>query len=508
MWFTTQFSPDDGVSWQTVRVREADYGVSIDTTLLPGGDNCRLRVLATDGFHTTLAVTDPLALPKHGPTFHYEGVRDGQRFAFGQTIHVRAFAYDAEDGGLNPAANAWSVTGAEARSGTGPSFTLRGLAPGSYSVLLSASDSDGNPGGVALTIQVQHVEVPDGAAPLFDGFCADETYANAAIANFRPDVREPAARMVHANGLLHVGLDGLPLSDANTTASSIQMLIDADGSRDAAAQAGDRGFGVTEDGVIFQTHGDGTGMVSDAVTPGFRALIARTETTWSVELQIPDSLIGGWNHHSAVAFYLQRYACAPFLGGCIAVPDAPVLWPASTAIDEPYTWAETQFGTLPAALNRGPVALVSGPGVVSLTQPRTLTLDGGGSYDLDGDTLTFAWTQLEGPTVTLQGTDTPAPSFETPTVAGTATLRFQLVVNDGNGDSAPAELSVTLMPTRTQAAPAGAGRGSVTLTGEGARVQLGWPGGAGDVAIIQASPDLITWDTIGRWMKSPCGIAH
>ena len=227
------------------------------------------------------------------------------------------------------------------------------------------------------------------------------------------------------------------------------------------------------------------------------AAIARTETTWSVELQIPDSLIGGWNHSAAVAFHVQRYDCAQFLGGCIPVPAGPVLWPASTAIHQPYTWAEAQFGALPAAANRGPVALVSGPGVVSLTHPRTLTLDGSGSYDLDGDALTFAWTQIDGPTVTLQGTDTTTPAFETPALAESATLRFQLVVNDGNGDSAPADVSVTLVPVSTQAAATKSGSGSATLTGEGASVQLCWPGGAGDVAVIQASQDLITWDTIG-----------
>lgn len=37
----------------------------------------------------------------------------------------------------------------------------------------------------------------------------------------------------------------------------------------------------------------------------------------------------------------------------------------------------------------------------------------------------------------------------------------------------------------------------MTLTGDGASLQLCWPGGAGDVALIQASMDLIAWDTIG-----------
>ncbi|HEU0021682.1 MAG TPA: PKD domain-containing protein, partial [Dehalococcoidia bacterium] len=72
----------------------------------------------------------------------------------------------------------------------------------------------------------------------------------------------------------------------------------------------------------------------------------------------------------------------------------------------------------------------------------TVTLDGSGSADADGDSLTYAWsliTMPEGSTASLTGAATASPSF----VADLAgTYEAQLVVNDGIEDSAPDTVSI------------------------------------------------------------------
>lgn len=61
-----------------------------------------------------------------------------------------------------------------------------------------------------------------------------------------------------------------------------------------------------------------------------------------------------------------------------------------------------------------------------------VTLDGTGSYDPDGETLTFSWIQRVGPGVVLMGADTAEPTFTAPIVGPAGvTLAFELTVNDG-----------------------------------------------------------------------------
>ncbi len=67
----------------------------------------------------------------------------------------------------------------------------------------------------------------------------------------------------------------------------------------------------------------------------------------------------------------------------------------------------------------------------------TVSLDGSGSSDIDGDALTYAWVQTAGPAVTLTDANVAQPSFTSPdVVAGSPeVLSFQLTVSDGSATS-------------------------------------------------------------------------
>lgn len=73
-----------------------------------------------------------------------------------------------------------------------------------------------------------------------------------------------------------------------------------------------------------------------------------------------------------------------------------------------------------------------------------VTLNGTGSSDPDGDTLSFAWTQTAGTVVALTGPNTASPTFTAPNTTGT--LTFQLTVSDGTASDAD---TVDVMVTGT-----------------------------------------------------------
>ncbi len=85
----------------------------------------------------------------------------------------------------------------------------------------------------------------------------------------------------------------------------------------------------------------------------------------------------------------------------------------------------------------------------SVNEGVQVTLDGTSSSDIDGNTLTFSWTQTAGPFVTLSDANVANPTFTAPFVTSTTVLTFELVVNDGTVDSAPDSVNVVVNDVST-----------------------------------------------------------
>jgi hypothetical protein len=82
-----------------------------------------------------------------------------------------------------------------------------------------------------------------------------------------------------------------------------------------------------------------------------------------------------------------------------------------------------------------------------------VALDGRGSFDPNGLALSYQWTPIAGPPVTIVGASTATPSFVAPTLtAGSpaVTIGVQLVVTDAFNSSIPALVTITVLPTVDQ----------------------------------------------------------
>jgi|GEM_PF-4320300 len=99
--------------------------------------------------------------------------------------------------------------------------------------------------------------------------------------------------------------------------------------------------------------------------------------------------------------------------------------------DEVKIYVQASTNNTPVA-NAGPDLVVFGGGKV--------IMDGSGSYDPDGNELTYKWYQIFGETVTIEGGESSIAQFTAPNKQ--TTLKFVLVVSDGKALSQPDEVVV------------------------------------------------------------------
>ena len=162
-------------------------------------------------------------------------------------------------------------------------------------------------------------------------------------------------------------------------------------------------------------------------------------------------------------------------GTAVALSSVTAASPTFTAPSSPATLTFELTVTDPGGLsdsdqvsiivNRAPIANAGADQTVALG--ATVSLDGSGSSDPDGDTLSYIWSQTGGTVVTLNNPQTSVATFTAP--ASAATLTFHLTVTDPGGLSDSGQVSVSV---GTPVARAGADQrvdpgATVTLDGSG-----------------------------------------
>ena len=92
---------------------------------------------------------------------------------------------------------------------------------------------------------------------------------------------------------------------------------------------------------------------------------------------------------------------------------------------------------------------IADAGLRGYTDGANRMLDGRGSYDPDNSgSLSYQWTQISGPAVTITGVDTAEPVISGfVQTANMQTCSFELVVNDGADDSLASSVDVIIIPS-------------------------------------------------------------
>jgi hypothetical protein len=358
--FTIQYSHDGGSEWHTLATNYpstplGSYTLTLaDLGAIQGSapNAARIRVLASDGYHTAIATSQPFTVANRKPATAIVAPAAGANLAAGQAVALQGSALDPEDGGLGDAALAWTVDGVAAGAGT--DTEVAGLAPGAHTAGLSATDSAGQSASASSAFTIAPLSIPGpAAAPLLDGFCEDAAYATAAMVQLKPyaDGSQASVRIVRGSDQLWACFSGLKHGTLGTMAG---IRLDRNNSRDALAQSDDYAFLVGEDGSVSMQAGDGAGGFVDAGPQGFQGQVSSDTAAWNAELRIDKTLFGGWNHLAGVQL---SHAAVDTAGDSYS-------WPYSTTANAPSTWATAALGMQPAITAlEPPEATVNDPGL-------------------------------------------------------------------------------------------------------------------------------------------------
>lgn len=141
--FMLQASDDGGGRWITlVTDLEGVDSYEIETANLAGGEYI-LRVLATDGFHTSEARSEAaVRVGSKPPTVHLMAPADGTTFPTGEMVILQGLASDLEDGSVSEEAYLWT-SDLDGELDRGSRVWSLALTPGQHTITLSVNDLDG-----------------------------------------------------------------------------------------------------------------------------------------------------------------------------------------------------------------------------------------------------------------------------------------------------------------------------------------------------------------------------
>jgi len=154
-----------GDEWVLLVANLADTQFTVNSGMLGGGTQSRIRIYANDGFHTTIAQSSSFTVPKHTPQMTLEDSSTPVTVLEGETVILQASATDKEDGMLPGNAYMWS-SDLDGVLAIGQRLMISSLSVGTHLITVSASDIDNNQVTATRTIIIQARTIPTGTQSL------------------------------------------------------------------------------------------------------------------------------------------------------------------------------------------------------------------------------------------------------------------------------------------------------------------------------------------------------
>lgn len=156
--YAVLYSPDQGAAWLTLASNVTQTQYTVNSQELAGGNNALIRVLASDGFNSSIADSPPFQVARKGPQPFILAPVTTTVVAPGQLLLLSGEGYDREDDLLADEHFQWRSDRAGAL-GQGRSIGVALNTPGTHQITLTVTDSDGNSGTATLTITVRSAQL-------------------------------------------------------------------------------------------------------------------------------------------------------------------------------------------------------------------------------------------------------------------------------------------------------------------------------------------------------------
>jgi len=150
--YAVLYSTDDGSTWQSLTSGWRDESFEFDALWLPGSDQARVRVLATDGMNTSMSTSPRFEVELKGPMPLIIMPEDGKVYPPGH-LELQGEVLDLEDSEVTGSDLVWTDS-VSSLLGSGEVLHVSDMSPGWHTLSLAATDSDGLTGTDSVTFLI------------------------------------------------------------------------------------------------------------------------------------------------------------------------------------------------------------------------------------------------------------------------------------------------------------------------------------------------------------------